>query len=301
VNLLIGAYLERLGKLLQRRNVDLLWLEKELLPWVPASIDALLAPRRIPVVVDYDDAVFHRYDSHDNALVRLLLGKKIRRVMKRASTVVVGNDYLSNYAHQAGARRIETLPSVVDTARYFHLEKPPGTFRIGWIGSPITAPYLALIRQALEAVLQATGGSLVVIGAGSTDPLPGMNKELHPWSLETEVSLIQSMDVGIMPLPDGPFERGKCGYKIIQYMACGLPVVASPVGVNAAILEQGTMGFLASTAEEWERALLTLAGDSALRSACGQAGRARVEQHFNLQTTAPRLVEILKTAARRTE
>jgi glycosyltransferase involved in cell wall biosynthesis len=140
---------------------------------------------------------------------------------------------------------------------------------------------------------------VVLVGSGDHDPLPGVAKDVLPWSEDSEVAQIQSFDVGIMPLPDGPFEQGKCGYKLIQYMACGLPVVASPVGVNTRIVEQGTTGFQASTDTEWVEALVKLAQDAGMRAALGKAGRTKVEQEYSLQVTAPRLLQIISEAASR--
>jgi glycosyltransferase involved in cell wall biosynthesis len=212
---------------------------------------------------------------------------------------VVGNDYLAEHARLAGASRIEYLPSAVDTDRYSIREKIGNQFRIGWIGSPITAPYVGLIRDALIELTMRFGARLVLVGSGGQDPLPGVPKEILPWSEDSEVADIQSFDVGIMPLPDGPFEQGKCGYKLVQYMACGLPVIASPVGVNSRIVEQGKTGFLASSTEEWLQALVMLSQNTDMRSDLGKAGRKKVEQEYSLQITAPRLFEILSEAVLR--
>ena len=119
-----------------------------------------------------------------------------------------------------------------------------------------------------------------------------------PWDEATEVDMLQQLDAGIMPLPDSPWERGKCGFKLIQYMACGLPVVASPVGVNREIVEQGVNGFFASTPEEWEQALRTLLLDTILRERMGQAGRKKVEERYSLQMTGPRLAALLKSVVK---
>jgi glycosyltransferase involved in cell wall biosynthesis len=292
----LRAYLGRIAYLVNSRHFDLLWIEKELFPWLPNWVGSLLIRQGIPQVVDYDDAVFHRYDQHRNFLIRALLGRKIDKLMRTAATVVVGNEYLAERAQAAGALKIERLPSVVDLNRYTVKEKSESQFRIGWIGSPVTAPYLRLIRDALEEVLKQTGARLVLVGAGDQDPLPGLEKEILPWSEASEVAQIQSFDVGIMPLPDGPFEQGKCGYKLIQYMACGLPVVASPVGVNSRIVEQAGTGFQASNDVEWTSALIMLARDLALRAELGKAGRKKVEQDYSLQVTAPILNRILSEA-----
>jgi glycosyltransferase involved in cell wall biosynthesis len=296
---LVKAYMSRIGSLLKCRSFDLLWIEKEVLPWLPSWADKLFVNRKIPTVIDYDDAVFHRYDLHDDPLVRAFLGGRIDSVMCWATTVVVGNDYLAGRARQAGAHRIEYLPSVVDTNRYLVRENGTGDFRIGWIGSPITAPYMGLIRNALEETIKQTGARLALIGAGDQDPLQGIEKEIIPWSEDTEVAHIQSFDVGIMPLPDGPFEQGKCGYKLVQYMACGLPVVASPVGVNSRIVEPGKTGFLASSSAEWMQTLVMLSQNPSLRKDLGMAGRRKVEREYSLQVSAPRLLEILSQAVAR--
>jgi glycosyltransferase involved in cell wall biosynthesis len=295
----VMAYTNRVAKLVKSHSFDLLWIEKELFPWFPAWAESSLARQGVPYVADYDDAVFHRYDLHRSPLIRALLGKSIDSVMRHATTVVVGNDYLAERARHAGASRIEYLPSVVDIDRYSIREKTGEQFRIGWIGSPITAPYVGLIRDALEEVSLKINMRLVLVGAGNQDPLPNMEKEFLPWSEDTEVANIRSFDVGIMPLPDGPFERGKCGYKLVQYMACGLPVIASPVSVNTRIVEQGKTGFLASSTAEWVQALVMLSQSANLRSDLGKAGRKKVEQEYCLQVTAPRLLEILTDAASR--
>ena len=148
------AYLKRFARILAGRSFDLLWIEKELFPWFPAWTETALAGLGTPYVVDYDDAVFHRYNLHRSRLVRSVLGKSIDTVMRRAHSVVVGNDYLADHARSAGAGRVEYLPSVVDIDRYSPRDKRGGQFRIGWIGSPVTAPYLELIRGGIGASQQ---------------------------------------------------------------------------------------------------------------------------------------------------
>lgn len=294
---ILTTYTNRAGWLIRNHSFDLLWIEKELFPWLPAWSESLLSNLGVQYIVDYDDAVFHRYDMHSNPYVRKVLGKNIAAVMRHAAVVVVGNDYLAKYAHQSGANRVEYLPSVVDTDRYTIRKNEGGNFNIGWIGSPMTAPYIDLIREALEDVRRKTGARFTLVGVGREDPLPGMEKLIIPWKEENEVQNIQSFDVGIMPLRDAPFERGKCGYKLIQYMACGLPVIASPVGVNSRIVDHGRTGFLALSTQEWSEALITLHNNPGLRKAFGQAGRQKVEQEYSLQVAAPRLLDIIQSVA----
>lgn len=290
------GYINRVGAYIKSNSFDLLWIEKELFPWLPSWAERILNLRDIPYVVDYDDAVYHRYDLHRDPLIRALLGKSIAVAMQHAATVVVGNDYLAEYASKAGVHNIEYLPTVVNVDRYPINKNQSKQFRIGWIGSPITAPYLGLIKDALDEVRLQTGACMVLIGAGDRDPLPGLEKERFTWSEESEVANIQSCDVGIMPLPDEPFTRGKCGYKLVQYMAAGLPVVASPVGINSRIVDAGKTGFLASSKEEWIQALVMLFHNAGMRSIMGKAGREKVEKEYSLQITAPRLLDILTHA-----
>lgn len=294
---LVRRYGERVRTMLRVREYDLIWVEKEALPWLPASVErALLAG--VPYVVDYDDATFHAYDQHRNALVRLGLGRRIDRIMRGAALVTVGNPYLAARAREAGARRIEVLPSVVDLERYtVRAEEEHGEgLVVGWIGSPGSEVVLGVLRDVLARLTETSPVTLRLVGAAGTY-LDGIRFETRPWSEETEVDEIRRFDVGIMPLPDTPWMRGKCGYKLIQYMGCGVPVVASPVGVNREIVTDGVNGYLADTPEAWLRALAVLGEDRIAARRMGEAGRKRVEERYSLQVTAPRMLHLLREAA----
>lgn len=274
---------------------DVWWIEKELWPFAPAWLEVSLL-REAPYVLDLDDAIFHNYDLHRRAAVRWLYGRKIDRLMAGAALVTAGNEYLAQRALDAGARWVEVLPTVVDLARY----PRPGprssesdVLTIGWIGSPATKHYLQQLAEPLRRLALNHRMRLVVIGGGEVS-LPGIEVISQPWSESTEVASISRLDIGVMPLFDSPWERGKCGYKLIQYMACGLPVVASPVGVNTNIVTDGANGFLAGDTEGWHRALDRLANDADLRKRMGAAGRARVESDYCVQITAPRLANWLQ-------
>jgi len=288
----------RLATLRRRPRPDAIWIEYEALPWFPWFVENALLPRGVPIVADYDDAVFHRYDRHRLAPVRWLLGGKIDGVMRRSALVVAGNAYLAERAQGAGARRIETVPTVVDLDSYTVASRPAGSaLRVGWIGTPET--WAAFARETCDTllpVLEPHNATFVAVGAGLTPERQG-RLDIQPWSEETEVTQIQSMDIGIMPLTDTPWARGKCGYKLIQYMACGLPVVASPVGVNAEIVEHGVNGFLARTDDEWREAISTLLSDADLRRRMGAAGRRKVEERYSLQVWGPRVAEMIAEVA----
>ena len=296
---IIKSYLRRLIWLLKSGHYDLLWLEYEIFPWLPAAVEWILSLTRIPYVVDYDDAVFHRYDLHRSWVTRTLLSRKIDRVMKLASLVVVGNDYLAERARRAGARRVEYLPTAVDLARYPLLTPRTKTvFTIGWIGSPTTSPYLQLVHPALAEVCKQRRAKLVLIGSPRAE-LNGVHTEFREWSAENEAVDIQDFDVGIMPLPDTPWARGKCGYKIIQYMASARPPVASPVGVNQQLVTDRVNGLLATSTADWVESLMFLCDNPNERERMGQVGRALVEERYCLEITGSRLTCLLKEAARR--
>ena len=289
------AYITRLGFMLRARRFDAVWVEKEMLPWMPAFVEFGLFPSKVPLIADYDDAVFHRYDLHRSSLVRRVLGKKIDAVMHRADLVLVGNEYLRERALLAGSKRVEILPTVVDVSRYQTAdEMREQIVTIGWIGSPSTAKFLRIIAPALQEVASLRNVRIVTVGANA-DQVQGMPIEAHKWTEESEVEEIRQFDIGIMPLPDEPFERGKCGYKLIQCMACGKAVVASPVGVNGVVVRDGIDGILASTNSEWIAALNKLIDEAGLRRQMGVSGRLRVEQDYSLKQAAPRLVGLLRS------
>ncbi|MEQ6341781.1 MAG: glycosyltransferase family 4 protein [Gammaproteobacteria bacterium] len=294
---LLQAYRRRVRTLMQRHHFDVVWIEKEALPWLPVWLERFLL-RGAPYVLDYDDAIFHNYDQHSSALVRRFFDHRIDRLMAGARLVVAGNAYLAQRAQDAGAPWVEILPTVIDLDRYAAkptLAPADEPLRIVWVGSPSTVRYLALLCEPLVVLGQRFAFKLRVVGGGSID-LPGVDVEFVQWTEATEVASIQACDIGVMPLFDSPWERGKCGYKLIQYMACGLPVVASPVGVNGEIVRVGENGFLADTASEWVDALGRLLSDAALRQHMGKVGRKRVEAEYCIQQVVLRLVALLSTA-----
>ncbi|WPZ27564.1 glycosyltransferase family 4 protein (plasmid) [Sulfitobacter pontiacus] len=278
---------------------DIVWLEKEALPWIPWLIERALLPDGVPIVSDYDDAVFHRYDQHRLRAVRAILGKKINHVMASSDLVLAGNPYLADHALRAGSPNVEIVPTVVDLDAYNIRAEVAGgdALRVGWIGTPQTWKTLAHpVHKVLEPVLKKQRAFFLAVGAGM-QPETIETLQILPWTENTEVALIQNMDIGVMPLPDTPWTRGKCGYKLIQYMACGLPVVASPVGVNCDIVEHGVNGFLAESDDEWRIAISTLLNDAELRCRMGAAGRRKVEKQYALQVWGPRLAQLLRAVA----
>ncbi|GCL63490.1 glycosyltransferase family 4 protein [Pseudaquabacterium pictum] len=298
----LTAYARRWRALRRARQHDVLWIEKELFPYLPWLLEGACLPAGMPVVVDYDDAVFHQYDLSQRASVRALLGRKIDRLMAAASCVSVGNRYLAARATQAGAGCVELVPTVVDVARYQvrPTQTVPGEpLVIGWIGSPATEHYLLALQPVLQAVCARQRARVVLVGASASmaQRLAGVPVQVQTWTEDTEAALIAGFDIGVMPLPDEPWERGKCGYKLIQYMACGLPVVASPVGVNRDIVVHGATGMLADGPAEWQAALQTLIDDPVQRRRWGLAGRQRMEEEYSMQVQGAHIARLLRAAA----
>jgi glycosyltransferase involved in cell wall biosynthesis len=301
---LLRAYALRAAALWDARRHDVVWVEKELLPFAPPWFEGHLARLGVPYVVDYDDATFHTYDEHRRPLIRRWLGRKLEPLLRGADAVTVGNHYLGDYAAAHGAKRVVRVPTVVDLTRYrlgaavagaaAQADRP---LRVGWIGTPATAKYLELLREPLQRVARTRAVQMVTIGAPAGTDL-GVPMEVRPWTEASEVESLASIDVGVMPLPDEPWERGKCAYKLIQYMAMAKPVIASPVGMNRELVTP-EFGALAASADDWVRALDTLAADRALGARQGEQGRRCVEGTYSLQAQAPVVVGLLKAAARR--
>jgi hypothetical protein len=258
--------------------------------------DAAALGRAGPIVYDFDDAVMvqaRRPDRPHPARER-----RFARTVRRAALVLAGNPTLAEHARSAGARRIEIVPTGLDAARY----QPKADYatacplRLVWIGSRSTLKQLEPFRPALEAVGRAMPEALLRVIADAPLEVDGLVVENLPWASETEARLLAESDVGIAPLPDTAFTRGKCGFKVLQYMAAGLPVVASPVGASADYVEDGRTGFWAETPEEWVEAVRCLASDARLREQLGRAGRARVQSEFDFTVLGPMVCDLIEQA-----
>lgn len=294
----LRSYARRLRALAAGRRYDLIWVHCELFPHLPGVMERLIRLTGTPYVFDFDDAIFHMYDAHPRPIVRTLLGTKLQPLLRSARAALCGNDYLRDYASRFCPNSV-VVPTVVDTGIYRPRDRAPGPAEaplIGWIGSPSTFADVEPFIPAILSVAQRRGARFRVIGGGPrASGIEGL--EAVDWSEAAEVAEVRSMDVGIMPVADRPFQRGKCGYKLIQYLACEVPVVASPVGVNGRLAIPGETGFLAATGDEWAAALDRLLGDPALRTRMGRAGRALVEAQYSLASQQGVVHQTLVAAA----
>jgi glycosyltransferase involved in cell wall biosynthesis len=291
----LRCYRTRLARILHRPKPAFLWIQYDALPFVPYAVEAAFMPSGVPRVYDFDDAIFHQYEMHPNPVMRRLIGRKFEPMLRSAALTLSGNAYLNDYASRF-CRHAEIVPTVLDTEVFVPAPPRPDHDRpvtIGWIGSPSTWGYMRPIIPALEELGRTMNVRIRVVGAGPQATTPS-SFEFLEWSQADEIAMIQGMDIGIMPLPDEPWARGKCGYKLIQYMACGIPTVASPVGVNREIVQHGVTGFHARDPAEWLVALRRLVASLDDRRTMGAAGRARAETDYSRQAHGPRLAGLIR-------
>lgn len=290
------AFGRRLSTVGRSKSYDLVYVFREAALFGPSIFERIVHLLKMPLVFDFDDAIFIRYRSPANGWLSLLKAPgKTRAICKLASHVMVGNKYLAEYARMFNSN-VTVIPTTIDTNTY-----QVGTVRetaapvIGWTGSFSTVQHLDLLRPVLFELAKRERFRLRVIGPSSYR-LEGVDVEVIPWRSQTEAQDLAEADIGIMPLPDDPWSRGKCGCKALQYMGLGIPAVCSPVGINADLVCDGENGFLANSAEEWITKLRLLLRSPHLRREIGLAGRKTVEERFSAVSQVPRVHEVFRSA-----
>jgi glycosyltransferase involved in cell wall biosynthesis len=290
----------RLRDLAVARAYDLVLISRESAPLGPPLIERLLGALEVPYAFDFDDAIYLPNSSPANrAMAPFKFAAKASMTARHASLVIAGNEQLASWARQH-TEQVVVIPSTIDTA--YHLPRPvrrdPGRpVCVGWTGSVTTLPYLEALAPVLRDLQRDHGVRLRVIG-DEHYRIEGAVVEALPWRRETEIADLQELDIGLMPLPDDEWARGKCGLKALQYMAIGIPAVMSPVGVNPSIAEGG-VGRLASTPAQWRGVLEELIGDPGLRAELGARGRDRVQRHYSVDAVAASWAQALRSAAAR--
>ena len=270
-------------------EADLLFLHRRTFP--PPFARHLRRPGR-PVVFDVDDAV--DLPPPGVSLGRLGRGRyrwNFEATVRAADLVLCGNDYL---ASRLPHRRFEVLPTPVDTRRFAPgVLPPPAGPAVGWVGHSDNLSYLESLGEPLQEIARRHPGLRIIVVADRPPRLPGLAVEFRRWSLEREVSCFAGIRVGLMPLEDSPWTRGKCAFKAIQYMALGIPTVASPVGMNREVIRDGVSGYLPADPGGWVAALDGLLSDPARAERVAEEGRRTVERHYSLERSSARLVRIL--------
>jgi len=277
---LAGALAERTAQVIAASSADVVMLQREFVSTLP-TLEGLT---RRPRLVDIDDAIH-----------LLRGGKAAHHLARLADLVIVGNRYLAEIWRRWTAA-VVVLPTAVDTGHYLPAP-PPERPLLGWIGTAGNLRYLERIAPALEAVLHRFPDAEIAVCSDRPPDLGRLPVRYVPWSEAVEAPFLASLAIGLMPLDDGEWERGKCGFKMLQYMAAGRPCVVSPVGINRDILAEGAIGLPASTTAEWVAALCELLADRDAAQRLGAAGRELAVSRYSVAALAPRLAGLIRRAA----
>jgi glycosyltransferase involved in cell wall biosynthesis len=289
-----GGYLFNALKL--ARWADVVFLQK---PNQSRKLLDLIYGLNSRLVVDVDDAVWSKPPTKSGPAADAAANRfssRLRHAIKRANFVVAGSNYISEWvSRQCPGSEISVIPPSVNLNVYNHLKVHAGTARpatIGWIGSNGNLHDIMLIIDELRYITEA-GQAVLRIIAGSP-PSIDVTHEFEQWALQTEVEALMKLDIGIMPLWDDERSRGRCGYKAIQYMAAGIPVVVSPVGAGKEVVKHGRTGFHARTGEEWLVSLRRLIESPSLRAEMGRKAAEEVKDRYSVQSNLPKLIDVIK-------
>jgi len=285
----IGAYnlffsiFQTIRFVCKARYYDLIFIQRVLLP----NFIIRFLKRRKKIIFDFDDAIYADQKSYNK--------KRFDTQITLFDAIILENIYTKKYVNELGNDKVSLITGPIDCKRY----RPGGWFKrdkvvIGWVGSSSTEKYLNVLKNVFEK-LSARYEKLVFefISAQKIN-INGVRFKFKKWDFSTEVRNLQNFDIGIMPLPDNEWTRGKGGYKLLQYMAVGIPAVASPVGVNKEIIQDGTNGFLADREEEWIEKLSLLIENPELRHKLGMNGRLAMEEFYSFEVSAPKLTAALE-------
>jgi glycosyltransferase involved in cell wall biosynthesis len=298
----LSGFLRRWAILTRLSRYDYIFIHRELAPFGPPIFEWLIAKVfRKKIIYDFDDAIWLADQKNENPLWKMVKWRsKVASICKWSWKVTAGNNYLADYAKNH-CDQVVLFPTVVDTAIHKQQTKPntqypiPNTQypTIGWTGSHSTLFYLDGLLPVLQALEKVVDFEFVVI-ANRNPELPLKHFRFIPWNKDTEIEDLRLLDIGVMPLEDNEWAKGKCGFKLIQYLALGIPAVAAPVGVNDQIVLDGETGFLADNPETWKSKLLLLLQNPELRDKLGQAGRRLIEDQFSVKSQESRFLELFE-------
>ncbi len=264
---------------------DIVFIQKVFLP--PFIIKVIKKLYKKKLVLDFDDAVYLEKTFTSP--------KRFRRLLPLFDLVILASPHTEKYIHKLLSTNTIVIDTPIDIRRYSSGNKSiREKIVIGWIGSGSTQKYLLILGGILKRLCNKNPKVIFeFIGAHKLDH-NGVRLRKKRWSLQTEVKHLQNFDIGIMPLPDDEWTRGKGGYKLLQYMAVGIPCVASPVGINRELIKDGKNGFLATTENEWFEKLSLLIKDAELRERMGMKGRELAVKNYSFEVAAPKLISALK-------
>lgn len=284
---LIGAFLRTGGRALHARRYDAVFIHRAMAIVGPALLERLVRLLGVPIIYDFDDAIYMLHTTAANRRFGWLkFPGKTAAICRLSSHVVVGNEFLADYARQFNAN-VTVVPTSIDTAAYTAPERNSANRVpvIGWTGSSTSQTYLEWFAPVLRELKKTSEFELRVVS--NRDPkFTDLPYVWRPWTPETEIAEIGQFDIGIMPMPDDKWSKGKCALKALQCMALGMATVASDIGANREVIRHNENGMLAGTDEDWRRTLKQLVDDSSLRARLGTAGKQTVQNSFSTERCA---------------
>lgn len=295
---MLRLFITRFLYILKAGHFDVVVLEKDVVPYFPYLMDALLFRLNKRVIVMYDESTYSFYAKHPDRVIRALNKGKIDRIIQNAAHVIVWNSEMRVYVEKLNPN-VTAVTTGIDLNRYEQKAfsfKDKNPIKIGWIGTPSGFAYLHMLDGVIKKIANNYPIELYVVSSEpyEVDGVPTINRR---WSVETEVDHLQNMDIGVMPLPQSDWASGKSGCKMLQYMGVGLPVVVSPVGINNEVVEDGVNGFTAVSEDDWYRQLVRLIESPELRQQLGAKGREYVEKNNDQRIIAHRLLEVIQSVS----
>ena len=299
--ILLRGICKRVQDFISSNNIDIVFVHLEASPLGLPIFENLFSFCGKPIIYDLDDAIYLKGTSPVNKLAYFLKSSsKIPKIISKSSYVIVCNEYLEDYAKKFN-QNVKMIPTVVNTDKFTVKDHSIQNEKlvIGWIGSHSTACYLAQLTEVFKKIAEKYKFTLKIIGSDKRDYFPGIDVIYDDWSLEKDVLDFHGLDIGIYPLPDNEWVKGKTGFKTVQYMSVGVPCVASRIGKNINIITDGVDGYLASSQDEWIKKLSLLIENSEFRKTMGLAGRKTVEDRYSLSINAPKYLEVFDRVCKR--
>jgi glycosyltransferase involved in cell wall biosynthesis len=291
---------KRFLMLFEVRLYDFVFIHREATPIGPPIIEWILTKVfRKKIIYDFDDAIWLTDRRKESSILRILKWRsKVKYVCKWSLKVSCGNDYLCSFASKFN-QHVTYNPTTVDTENHhnpslFSVPENNEKIVIGWTGSYSTLKYLSEIEGVLKKMEDENPLVEFIIIADQKPDLPLKNLTFISWNIETEIADLLNFDIGIMPLPDDEWAKGKCGFKLLQYMALKIPSVASPVGVNSTIIDHGINGFLAESPDDWLKYMICLINDKDLRKKIGKSGRKKVIDYYSVLSNSTRFTSLFE-------
>lgn len=302
--ILLPRYIQRFFQILFLKKYDVLFIEYELFPYLPIIFEKFALLGKSNIVLDYDDATFHTYDKSNHKLIQVLLGTKICKLVKKATLVITGSPYLTEHLQKFNSNIVE-IPTSISYVKYQkeNMSKTgiSNTFNIGWLGSKNTSVNVLPLKNVFIDLQKKFSIKLLLVGFDKNllPQLNGVNYQYIQWNAATEVETIASFNVGIMPLEDKFFNYGKCGFKLIQYMACGVPTISTPLPANLKINRDNNNLFAISN-DEWFASFEKMIEEKEyFKTIVGGKNKKIVEQYYCIETNSKLYLDCFNKVVRK--